>query len=107
MYVALIQYPHFVPCVVVGPSVILSLVVPDLAPQKVPLPIQDESEDVSEWAHKSPRWFCKVDACTSFMWPNGCFVNTWSKDIPFECKQKNQGIHLFILGGLGNKITVL
>jgi hypothetical protein len=20
----------------------------------------------SEWAHKGSRWFCKVDACTSF-----------------------------------------
>jgi hypothetical protein len=66
MYVALIQYPHFVPCVVVGPSVILSLVVPDLAPQKIPFPIQDENGDVSEGAPKGSRWFCKVDAYNSF-----------------------------------------
>ncbi len=32
---------------------------------KVPSPIQNESGDVSEWAHKNSRWFCKVDACTS------------------------------------------
>jgi hypothetical protein len=42
-----------------------------------------------------------------FIWPNGCYVSTWSKHIPFECKQKNQGVHLFVMGGLGNKITVL
>ncbi len=42
-----------------------------------------------------------------FMRPNGCFVSTWSKHTPFECKLENQGVHLFILRGLGNKITVL
>jgi hypothetical protein len=66
MYIALVQYLHLVPCVAIGPNVIPSLVVSDFAPQEVPLPIQDESGDVSEWVHKSSRWFCKVDACTSF-----------------------------------------
>jgi hypothetical protein len=46
------------------PKNIPSLVAPDLALQKVPPPIQDESGDVSEWARKGSRWFCKVDACT-------------------------------------------
>jgi len=47
MYVALVQYPNLVPCVVVGPKVIPSLVVSNLVPQKVPPPIQDGSGNVS------------------------------------------------------------
>jgi hypothetical protein len=65
MYVDLVQYSNLVPCVVVGPNVIPSLVVPNLAPQEVPPPIQDGSGDVTEWVRKGSRWFCKVDACTS------------------------------------------
>ncbi len=42
-----------------------------------------------------------------FMRPNGCFVSIWSKHTPFECKPENQSVHLFILGGLSNKITIL
>jgi len=34
-----------------------------------------------------------------FLWPNGCSVSTWNKHTPFECKQKYQGVHLFVLGG--------
>jgi hypothetical protein len=63
-------------------------------------------EDI-EWAHKGSRWFCKVDHALVFLWPNGCFVNISNEHIPFECKLRNQGIHLLILGGLGNKIIVL
>ncbi len=32
------------------------------------------------------------------MQPNGCSVNIWSKHTLFECKPRNQGIHLLILG---------
>jgi hypothetical protein len=42
------QYPHLVSCVVASPYVILSLVVLDLAPQKVPPSIQDEHGDAME-----------------------------------------------------------
>jgi len=72
------QYLHIVDIVVVGLDVIPhyicwfsaipSSVVLDLAPQNVPPIIQDENGDAmedSEWAHKSSRWFCKVDACTT------------------------------------------
>ncbi len=59
------QYPHLVPYVVVGPNVIPSLIVLNLALQEVPPPIQDENGDVSEWAQKGSKCFCKVDACTS------------------------------------------
>jgi hypothetical protein len=68
MYVALMQYPHLVTCVVVSPYVIPSSIVLDLAPQEVPPLIQDEHGDAMEdsvWAHKGSRWCCKVDACTS------------------------------------------
>jgi len=50
--------------VVVGPNVIPSLVISSLIPQDVPLPIQDGSGNVNEWACKASKWFCKVDACT-------------------------------------------
>jgi hypothetical protein len=65
MYVTLVQYSNLVPCVVAGSNVIPSLVVSKLAPQEVLPPIQDGSGDVTEWAHKGSRWFCKVDACTN------------------------------------------
>jgi hypothetical protein len=42
-----------------------------------------------------------------YMQPNGCYISTWSKHTPFQCKSRDQGVHLFILRGLGNKITVL
>ncbi len=32
------------------------------------------------------------------MRPNGCSVTTWNKHTFFECKPRNQGIHLLILG---------
>ncbi len=64
MYVDLVRYPHFFTIVVIGLSVISHYVhcfsaipssfVPNLAPQKVPPPIQDKHGDVmedSEWAH--------------------------------------------------------
>jgi hypothetical protein len=110
MYVVLVQYLHLVTCVVASSFVIPSSVVLNLAPQEVPPPIQDEHGNAmedSEWAHKGSRWCCKVDPCTSSMWPNGCSINTWNKHIPFECKLGDRGVHLFILGGLGNKIMVL
>jgi len=69
MYVVLVQYLHLVTCVVVSPYVIPSSIVPNLAPQGVPPPIQSDHGDVmedSEWAHKGSRWCCKVDACTNF-----------------------------------------
>jgi hypothetical protein len=49
------QYPHLVSCVVVDPYAISSLVVPNLALQKVPPPIQNEHGNAmedNEWAHK-------------------------------------------------------
>jgi len=69
MYIVLMQYPHLVSCVVVGPNAIPSLLVPDLTLQEVFLPIQDDHGDAmedSEWAHKGSKSCCKVDACTSF-----------------------------------------
>ncbi len=65
MYIVLVQYLHLVPCVVVDPNAIPSLIVPNIAPQEVLPPIQDENGDVSEWAHKGSRCFCKVDAYIS------------------------------------------
>jgi len=78
MYVALVQYLHLVSCVVVGPDVIPSLIVPNIAPQKVPLPIQDEHGDVmedSECVDGVARWMHAI----VLVHPNGCFINTWSE----------------------------
>jgi hypothetical protein len=80
------QYLHLVPYVVVGPNEIPSLIVPDLALQEVPPPIQDENEDVSEWAQKGSKCFAMWMHALVVMWPNGYSVSTWSKHIPFECK---------------------
>jgi len=94
---------------VVRLNAIPSLVVLDFAPQEVP-PIQDEHGNVmedNEWAHKGSRWCCKVDACTSFYVVQWCFVNIWSEHTPFKCKPRDQGVHPLVLGGVGNKITVL
>jgi len=69
MYVALVQHLHFVSCVLAGPNTIPSLIVPNLALQEVPLPIQDEHGNAmedSEWVDKGSGWCCKVDACISF-----------------------------------------
>jgi hypothetical protein len=43
-----VQYLHFFAIVVVGPNTIPLLVVPNLAPQEVPTPVQNESGDVNE-----------------------------------------------------------
>jgi len=110
MYVTLVQYPHLVSCVVVGPNVVPSSVVPNPTPQKVLLPIQDEHGDAmedSEWVHKGLRWCCKVDACTSSYAAKWLFRQHLERTNPFKCKSGNQGIHLFILGGLNNKILIL
>jgi len=60
------QYHHLVRYVVVGPNAIPSIIVPNLALQKVPLLIQDDNGNVSEWAQKGSKCFYKVDACTRF-----------------------------------------
>jgi hypothetical protein len=60
------QFPHLVPYVVAGPNAIPSLIVLDLALQKVSPPIQYENGNVSEWVQKGSKCFCKVDACTNF-----------------------------------------
>jgi hypothetical protein len=68
MYVVLVQYLHFVSCVVASLDAIPSSIVPDFAPQEVPPPIQDEHGDAmedNEWVHKGSRWCCKLDACTN------------------------------------------
>jgi hypothetical protein len=59
------QYLHLVPYVVAGPNAIPSLIVLDLALQKVSPSIQDENGDVNEWVQKGSKYFYKVDACTS------------------------------------------
>jgi len=69
MYVVLVQYLHLVTCVVASLYAIPSSVVPNLAPQEVSPPIQNEHGNAmedSEWAHRSSRWCCKVDPCSSF-----------------------------------------
>jgi hypothetical protein len=48
MYVDLMQNPHLVTCVVVGPDAIPSLVVLNITLQEVFLPIQYEHEDAME-----------------------------------------------------------
>jgi hypothetical protein len=48
MYIALMQYPHLVSCVVVGPDAIPSLIVPNLSPQEVFPSIQYEHGDAME-----------------------------------------------------------
>ncbi len=91
-------------------SAIPSLVVPNFAPQKVPPLIQDEHGNImedSEWGYKGSRWCYKVDACTSSYAVKWCFVSTWIEHTPFKCKPRDHGIHLLILGGVGNKIMVL
>jgi hypothetical protein len=68
MYVVLVQYPHLVTCVVVSPYAILLSIVPNFAPQELPLLIENDHGDVmedSEWVHKGSRWCYKVDACTN------------------------------------------
>ncbi len=53
---------------VVSPYAILSSIVPNLAPQELLLPIENEHGDVmedNEWVHKGSRWCYKVDACTN------------------------------------------
>jgi hypothetical protein len=103
----LVQYPHIVDIMVADPNAIPSLVVLDLTPQKVPLPIQDESGNVSEWAHKSLRWFCKVDACTSSYVAKWMLCQDLEQTHSFRMqagKSRRPSTHL---GGLGNKITVL
>ncbi len=92
MYVDLVQYPHLVSCVATDPNAIPSLIVPNLAPQKVFPPIQNEHGDAmedSEWAHKGSRWCCRWMHALVFMHPNGCSINTWSEHIPFKCKPGN------------------
>ncbi len=89
------QYPHIVSCVVASPDATPSLVVPNFAPQEVPLPIQNEHGDAmedSEWAHKGSGWFCKVDACTSSYVTKWLFYQHLEWNIPFECKPRNQGV---------------
>jgi hypothetical protein len=72
MYVDLVQYPHLVSSVMASLDALPSLIVPNLAPQEVPLPIQDEhgyAMEDCEWAHKDSRWCYKVDACTNYYAP--------------------------------------
>jgi hypothetical protein len=47
---------------------------------------------------KAQDGFVKWMHALVFMRPNGCYVNTWNKHTPFECKPINQSIHLLILG---------
>jgi hypothetical protein len=110
MYVSLMQYLHLVTCMAACLDAIPSSIVPKFAPQEVLPPIQNEHENAmedSEWVHKGSRWCHKVDACTSFYVVKWCSIHTWNEHTPFKCKPRDQGIHLFILGGLGNKIMVL
>jgi hypothetical protein len=69
MYVVLVQILHLVTCVVANLYAIPSSIVPDLAPQEVSPLIQNEHGNAmedSEWGHRSSRWCCKVDPCSSF-----------------------------------------
>jgi hypothetical protein len=62
----LVQYSHFVTCVVVGPNAILSLVVPNPTHKEVFFWVQDEHGDVmddNEWATEGSKWCCKVSTC--------------------------------------------
>jgi hypothetical protein len=50
--------------------------------------------------------YFQEDTKTKFLFYNffcTCGFSTFSIWVPFECKQKNQGVHLFVLGGLGTK----
>jgi hypothetical protein len=74
---------------------------------KVLPPIQDESGDVSEWAHKSSRWFCKVDACTSSYAAKWLLCQHLGQTHSFQMqagKSRHPSTHP---RGLGNKIMVL
>jgi hypothetical protein len=101
MYVALMQYPHLVTCVVVSPYAIPSSIVLDLAPYEIPPPIQDEHGDAmedSDWAHKGSRWCCKVDACISYYAIKWLLCQHLERTHSLQCKLGDQGIHLLILG---------
>jgi len=103
----LVQYPHIVDIMVANPNAIPSLDVLDRALQKVLLPIQDESGNVSEWAHKSLRWFCKVDACTSSYVAKWMLRQDLEQTQSFQMQARKSRHPSTHLGGLGNKITVL
>jgi hypothetical protein len=57
--------------------------------------------------------FLKILENTSFSAPSKntrisyVTIMTWNEHTPFECKPRNQNIHLFVMGCLGNKITIL
>ncbi len=74
---------------------------------KVPPPIQDESGDVSEWAHKSSRWFCKVDACISSYAAKWLLCQHLEQTHSFRMQAEKSRHPSTHHGGLGNKITVL
>ncbi len=63
---------HYIRCF----NAIPSLIVPDLALQEVPPPIQDENGDVSEWAQKGSKCFAMWMHALVLMWPNCYSVST-------------------------------
>ncbi len=97
------QYLHLVPYVVPSPNVIPSLIVPNLALQEVPPPVQDENGDVSEWAQKSSKCFCKVDACTSSNVAKWLFCQHLEKTHSLQMQAKKSRCPSICHGGLGQQ----
>ncbi len=84
---------------VAGPNAIPSLIVPDLALQKVPPPIQDEDRNVSEWVHKGFKCFCKVDACTSSYVAKWLFCQHLEQTRSFQMQAKKSKCSSICHGG--------
>jgi hypothetical protein len=92
--------------VVASPNAILSLVTPDLAPQKVPFPIQDEHGDAMEdgECHKGLRWCYKVDACTNSYVTKWLFHQHLERTHSFRMQVEKSKRPSTRPGGLSNKI---
>ncbi len=82
----------------------------DLASQEFPPPMQDEHGDVmeeNEWVHEGSRGCCKVNACTSFYVAKCLFHRHLDQTHGLQMQLGDLSIHLFVLGVLGDKTTLL
>ncbi len=101
----LVQYPHIVDIMVAQCNTFISCT--GSCTSKVPPPIQNESGDVSEWAHKNSRWFCKVDACTSSYAAKWLLCQHLEQTHSFRMQAEKSRHPFTYPGGLRYKITVL
>jgi hypothetical protein len=72
--------------------------------------MQDDHRDAmedNEWVHEGSGRCCKVNACTSFNVAKCLFHTHLDQHMAFRCNWVDLDVHLFIMGVLSNKTTLL